>query len=646
MLIQKSCQAGGRMSAVSQTLPDKLCRFVRNGVGATVVGLLSTTVLAGHALSAAPQLVYDQPAQGFIPEIKGAAGFASGTGFATENPWGEYTAYLMATNARKQRTWRIEHYLPMRGQGMAQGSTMYLLEGQRLALLIDTGNPATEIEGVNDLKTVVRHLLGHDSKGKAKRKPLDFVVANTHNHGDHVGENARMSDRTVYYMDLDWPQKAPDNYVPIREGGGPTQNGKGQAVGEIDLGGRLIKAIAVPPHSRGSTAYLDADNRLLISGDALGSAWPFVQGGPLTQFAETMHHVAKVTEPYPDINVLPAHFYQTAAYERGRAPLHGRPLDRQYILDMETLVDGVLAGTIVGEPFNRGRDVFRATHDSAQMVYSLSRLTRPGENIAPYRAIRVPGPLLREWMGDSPDQLLHHVAQYKAEFYLIRDTAGVSLFLIRGSSAALLIGTGSGAPGLAQMIRSLVGEVPLEVALLDDSQLQVSGLAQLSPRKVYVGQRSARSGANDILLHNGDMIDLGRDSAGRPLQLEAQNFAAAGPASLTLLARGDEMMFVGEVLGRQGDMQGLRVTDPDTFQVTLTDWMGRTAGRFDALYLAPNSQWVIDPAYLDELQQVLSCVFASNTAVTVDTSVAGVTRYSSGGMADVKAVITVPAPSR
>ena len=52
---------------------------------------------------------------------------------------------------------------------------------------------------MNDLKTVVRHLLGHENDGQARAHPLDFVVAITHNHPDHIGENGRMSDRTIYY---------------------------------------------------------------------------------------------------------------------------------------------------------------------------------------------------------------------------------------------------------------------------------------------------------------------------------------------------------------------------------------------------------------------------------------------------------------
>ena len=437
---------------------------------------------------------YYRVAQGFQPETKNSYGWAKGTGFATENRWGQYTAYLMLTNAEGQRTWRIEHYLPWTAgpyvsipdPDTSQGSTMYLLEGSSRALLIDTANPAKAIEGVNDLKSVVRQLLGHENDGRPRAHPLNFVVAITHNHQDHIGENGRMSDRTIYYPDLDWPAQAPPNYVPIREGAGPTNHGDGKAVSQIDLGNRLISAVAIPPHSAGSTGYLDAENRIFITGDAIGSAWPYVQMGPLSRYDQSVHHVEEVTRPYPDLAVLPAHLYQTAAWARGRAPLNGRPLNRQYITDMAALADGVLAGTITGEPFFAGVEAYWAKKDSAQMVYSLATLYRPGENGQPYHAVRIPGNFKQDTGMGSFDTRIDAISKIQADFYLIRDSAAETLFLLRGTRSALLIGTGGGEPGLAAFVRSLLGDLPLDVAILDRDNRQTGGLAQIEPRHIYV----------------------------------------------------------------------------------------------------------------------------------------------------------------
>jgi len=572
---------------------------------------LAVSFLAVMAADQQPRLDYYRVAKGFLPEVKNAYGWAKGTGFATENPWGQYTAYLMLTNARGQRTWRIEHYLPwtpgpyvsIPDPDTSQGSTMYLLEGSRRALLIDTANPAKAVEGVNDLKTVVRYLLGHESDGATRPHPLDFVVANTHNHPDHIGENGRMSDRTIYYPDLDWPAQAPPNYVPIREGGGPTNHGDGMAVSEIDLGDRLISAVAIPPHSTGSTGYLDAENRLLISGDALGSAWPYIQMGPVTQFDESVHHVEQVTRPYPDLAVLPAHFYQTGAWARGRAPLNGRPLDRQYITDMAALADGVLAGTITGEPFFAGVDAYWAKHDSAQMVYSPATLYRAGEAGEPYHAVRIPGNFKRDTGVASFDPRIDAVSKIQSDFYLIHESAGESLFLLRGSEAALLMGTGPGEPGLEAFVRSLIGDVPLDVAILDRDARQTGGLAEIHARHIYAAGANVLNGVRATVLRDGMAIELGVNRAGQPLTLEAATFASDGVENLTLLNAAERVLFAGN--GFEKPAAALRwmrqMSRPEEDRAARAAWMAKMSGRFDLAYLASSTRWYCAPKDVADL---------------------------------------------
>jgi glyoxylase-like metal-dependent hydrolase (beta-lactamase superfamily II) len=566
------------------------------------VSLLTSFNLAVFAADdQQPRLDYYRLAHGFTPEAKNSYGWAKGSGFAGENRWGQYTAFLMLTNPLGQRTWRIEHYLPwtpgpyvsIPDPDTSQGSTMYLLEGSSRALLIDTANPAKATEGVNDLKTVVQYLLGHESDGRVRAHPLPFVVAITHNHPDHIGENARMSDRTIYYPDLDWPAKAPSNYVPIREGCGVTNHGDGKAVCEIELGNRLISAVAVPPHSAGSTAYLDAQNRLLITGDAIGSAWPYVQMGPLTRYDASVHHAEEVTRPYPDIAVLPAHFYQTGAWARGKPPLNGRPLDRQYITDMAALADGVLAGEISGEPFFAGPDAYWAKHDSAQMVYSLATLYRSGENSEPYHAVRIPGDFKRDTGMQSFDEKIDAISKIKSDFYLIRDSSGESLFLLRGSTAALLIGTGSGSAGLATFVHKLAGDLPLDVAILDRDNRQAGGLSQLNPRHLYVVGEDVLNGVAATVLHNGETIDLGQNSSGEKLTLKASSFQSDGISNLALVNTADRVLFAGNAFEGQPNAARMmfQVSKPEEDRLARAAWMKSLNGEFELVYLASNARW-------------------------------------------------------
>jgi len=570
-------------------------------------------LLFSLVLSAAEQparLDYYRVAKGFVAEAKNSYGWAKGSGFATANPWGQYTAYLMLTSSQGHRTWRIEHYLPwapgpyvsIPDPDTSQGSTMYLLEGSSRALLIDTANPAKAVEGVNDLKTVVRYLLGHENNGEARIHPLDFVVAITHNHPDHIGENGRMSDRAIYYPDLDWPASVPPNYIPIREGGGATNHGNGTAVSQIDLGNRLITAVAIPPHSTGSTGYLDAQNQLFITGDAIGSAWPYIQGGPLSRYDQSVHHIEEVTRLYPDLAVLPAHFYQTGAWARGREPLNGRPLDRQYITDMATLADNVLAGTVTGEPFFAGVEAYWAKNDSAQLIYSLSTLYRPGENGAPYHAVQIPGNFKRDAGVTSFDSRIDALSKIQSDFYAIRESAGETLFLLHGSKSALLIGTGSGWPGLAAFVHSLIGELPLDVAILDRDPRQSGGLAQLQPRRIYAAAANVLNGVPATLISDGTTIDLGLNHAGQPLVLESASFQSDGVANLSLLSTGDRLLFAGNAFEKQMALpRGMAlISKPEEDQAARSAWMAKMNGRFDLVYLASNARWYSNPKDLEE----------------------------------------------
>jgi glyoxylase-like metal-dependent hydrolase (beta-lactamase superfamily II) len=336
-------------------------------------------MLAGTAAAqTAPAVEYYRLVPGFLPEHKNENGTAIGTGFATPNPWGAYTAYLMATNAKGQRTWRIENYLQQ--ANMTQGSTMYLLEGSARALLIDTAQNTPEEMGKSDLKTVVRHLLGHNNDGSVKSNPVDFIVAISHGHGDHTGKNSQMSDRTVYFPDLDWPRAgAPPNYVPIKEGGGASEHGSGKAVGEIDLGGRTLRIIDIHGHTPGSVGFLDAENNMIMTSDAIGSGCVWAHFGTIAVYAESVRHLREVLKPLDNPAILPGHFYQIASGARGKPPLNGRPLDKQYVDDQLAAAEGVLNGTIKGEPYaaaGRG-GIMVARYGSAEMTFNPAAIHAP-----------------------------------------------------------------------------------------------------------------------------------------------------------------------------------------------------------------------------------------------------------------------------
>ena len=146
------------MGSTSRRLCVALC---------TASAALATPTTTAQA--AAPVEWY-QLATGFVRETFNADGFPNG--FSEPNPWGQYTAYLMSTNALGQRTWRIENFLPT--GTFQQGSTMWLFEGSQRALLVDTAQNTVDVPivpGQPDLVTVVKRLLGNQQRRHAEAEP-------------------------------------------------------------------------------------------------------------------------------------------------------------------------------------------------------------------------------------------------------------------------------------------------------------------------------------------------------------------------------------------------------------------------------------------------------------------------------------------
>lgn len=543
------------------------------------LGLAMAVASAAASAPATPVLPldHDRLVPGFLREAFGTSGMATGAGWGpgVDNPWGAYTAYLIAQNARGQRTWRIENYLP--GGATAQGSTMYLLEGDQKALLIDTAQNTPEVEGKNDLVTVVKFLLGHENDAKTVRpSPLDFVVANTHSHGDHTGENARMADRTLYYPDGDWPRaNAPANWVPAKEGGGPGREGRPAAVGQIELGNRLIEFIDIPEHTPGSMAYLDRANRMVATGDGIGSGYVWAHFGAISQYLQSVRHLRQVLEPYPDIAILPAHFYQVRGGARGRPPISGHLLDRAYVDNQIKAAQGVLDGTVAGAPYPTvGRDALIANVDTAGMVYTLSMLYRPGETPANvWRPARLND-------GAAPDPAAARPSPVRSEVYLLRGKE-VTAYLVKGASRALLIRT----PGSAA------------TANLDAAAARLAGGVAITS--------AVLSGSGAVA--EGQTLDLGLDKAGRPLRFEAH--ALAG--QMTLVDINDRLLFSGDALGTQGTAEGLVLQSPlAAYSTALAAWRGKTDGAYDVVFTAGNYQWTTPPAFVDRLSDAVKAGLA------------------------------------
>ena len=124
--------------------------------------------------------------------------------------------------------------------------SLYLVEGNDRALLIDAGTVIPELDKI---------------VAKITSKPVTMML--THAHGDHAGGVGPFPE--VYLNAGDMPI-VPNNM----------RNYKGQIKylfdGEvIDLGGREIEVIFTPGHTSGSATFFDKAKHYGFSGDAFGS---------------------------------------------------------------------------------------------------------------------------------------------------------------------------------------------------------------------------------------------------------------------------------------------------------------------------------------------------------------------------------------
>ena len=234
----------------------------------------------------------------------------------------------------------------------------FLIEGEERAALVDTGC------GIGDLAREVRELTD---------KPL--IILLTHTHFDHDGGIYEFPRVPVYVNSLDGERIAEDrasmvkymgteDYNEMRRGyirsrgpircpdldqaellklvpDHPTNDGYSwlpvRDGNEIDLGGRVLKAIHTPGHTDGSTCFLDAENRILFSGDCANISII------LTRQPGNDMKLVKICN-----STMTKLWKQEASFDRLAVGHDAVTLDKQIVRDYRDLSAGLLDGTITG----------------------------------------------------------------------------------------------------------------------------------------------------------------------------------------------------------------------------------------------------------------------------------------------------------
>ena len=201
----------------------------------------------------------------------------------------------------RPKLWRIDD----NGQ-----DTIYLVEGSKRALLIDTG------WGIGDLKALVTSLT-----------PLPILVVNTHGHPDHVCGNGQFETIHIHPHDIpllegnftqegrvwmkdnflssqlsafsewdSWIQQSMPNVIPISQGF------------RFELGGRTLEVIELSGHTPGCICLLDHNEQLLFSGDSIleGQVWLHLDHSlPLADYLQSLQSLDTYRDQFA--HILPGH---------------------------------------------------------------------------------------------------------------------------------------------------------------------------------------------------------------------------------------------------------------------------------------------------------------------------------------------------
>lgn len=190
-------------------------------------------------------------------------------------------------------------------------TTMYIIEGNDKALLVDTGTRCA------DLDEVVK---------KITTKPLYVVL--THLHGDHAGN--------MHYFDEIYFHKDDSELMPdIRQ----KYEGKIHYVkdGDVfDLGGKKIEVVHTPAHTPGSIVLLDREAGTCYSGDAFGSGQVWLQVVPVMP-VKTYANSLKKMEKIMDGGISKIYC--------GHYPYVKKYYGKDYIVEMRELAEALDNGT-------------------------------------------------------------------------------------------------------------------------------------------------------------------------------------------------------------------------------------------------------------------------------------------------------------
>jgi len=199
--------------------------------------------------------------------------------------------------------WQVHEYNPdfylLRQSGCTffEKPFIFLIFGDARAILLDTGAQNGNVVPTLQ-RTIHRWLL------RKSRDSIPLLIVHTHEHDDHTaGDTAivAMHDPAIPVTLTPATVDADQQLYHIKHW--PDD------IGSIDLGNRLIDAIAIPGHSKASIALYDRRTAILFSGDTLYPGRLYVNSYP--DFVASVTRLVQFTQAKPVAYILGNHIEQT-----------------------------------------------------------------------------------------------------------------------------------------------------------------------------------------------------------------------------------------------------------------------------------------------------------------------------------------------
>jgi len=211
---------------------------------------------------------------------------------------------------------------------------VFLLFGGDRALLLDTGsrhgNIAPEIR-----------LLVHRWLARNNRDRIPLVIVHSHAHADHTAGDAEL-------------QALHDPAIPITYVSPTVEANKQffgmthwpEDLGSVDLGNRVVDAIAVPGHDANAVTLYDRQTAILFTGDNVYPGRLFIQD--LALYSESNKRMLRFTADKPVAHILGNHIGRTRtpyiAYPMGaiyQPDAHELQLSRGVLLEIQEGLDSM-----------------------------------------------------------------------------------------------------------------------------------------------------------------------------------------------------------------------------------------------------------------------------------------------------------------